>query len=596
MIRPAILVLFVSAIAGSTVWAQDIPTDPEQLGKRAVQVMKTHCYRCHGVEQKVPDLNVLSAESLLKVRGDETSKYAYIVAGKIDDSRLWERAGGDNPDMPPGQPKTTPADRAILKAWIEAGAPMPKGREIKFRSDLDTLNSIGQFLFTVDESDRPFMKFFSLTHLHNNERVSEDDLRLYRAALSKALNSLTWERGLTVPRVVEGSQDTLYAVDIRKLGWDKKNMWLEILKAYPYGLKFSDSRDAALKARAKDIERFSGDDLPYIRADWFVVNATQPPLYHTLLELPTKIKELEKKVGVDFEENFKSTTAGNQRLARAGFVASGVSKQNRLVERHDALFGYWWISYDFKPRRAKADLMRFPLGPKFEANKFPKFVFEHDGGEAIWSLPNGMQAYILIDGKGDRIDSGPIDVVNDPRAVSGTPAIVNGMSCMHCHRRGMISNFRDQVRDSQSVSGEVLRKVEDLYPKFEVMAELTARDEQQFMTSLLKVVGPFLKVGDDKNRDIDEFPEPVGRVAELYLGDLTLTEVALELGLPNGQEVKSRITGNRELLKLGIGSLAQDPPGTLKREKWEARDGTSLMQDFAVELRTGLIPWVPSGK
>ena len=112
------------------------------------------------------------------------------------------------------------------------------------------------------------------------------------------------------------------------------------------------------------------------------------------------------------------------KLVRGGFQQSGVSGQNRLVERHDAEFGaYYWKSYDFKPRRARANLTRFPLGPEFPGNPYPRQAFRHDGGEMIFGLPNGMQGYFLSDGKGRRIDEGPTDVVSDALKTSGTPAI-----------------------------------------------------------------------------------------------------------------------------------------------------------------------------
>jgi serine/threonine-protein kinase len=193
--------------------------------------------------------------------------------------------------------------------------------------------------------------------------------------------------------------------------------------------------------------------------------------------------------------------------------------------------------------------------------------------------------------KGDRIDGpAPVEIVNDPRAVSGTPAIVNGLSCMSCHRQGMISEFRDEIRNSNAVAGKVLQKVQDLYPPAEVMSALTADDEQRFLRALEKTTGPFQKVGDDARKPIGELAEPVGRVAELYQQDLGPEAVALELGLSGVDELKTIVRTNRTLLTFGLGTLVQDPPGTLKRERWEGREGTSLMQDAASQVRRGVTP------
>ena len=35
-------------------------------------------------------------------------------------------------------------------------------------------------------------------------------------------------------------------------------------------------------------------------------------------------------------------------MLRAGFLKSGVSDHNRLIERHESNYGAYWVSYDFK--------------------------------------------------------------------------------------------------------------------------------------------------------------------------------------------------------------------------------------------------------
>ena len=347
-------------------------------------------------------------------------------------------------------------------------------------------------------------------------------------------------------------------------------------------------KDEELQQLAKDVRQFSGNDLPYVRADWFIVTAAQPPLYYDILGIPRKQKELERQLRFDIDQNFLDS-----RMTRAGYAKSGVSKQNRLLERHTAPgTPYFWISYDFLPRRAKGDLIRFPLGPVFPGNKYHNQAFLQDGGEIIWGLPNGMQAYMLVDSKGDRIDSGPVDVVFDRSAILGTPSIINGISCMYCHREGMISEFRDEIRGAEAVGGEAYRKVQEIYPPHEEMQRLTRQDRDLFVRALEQTCGPFLKVGDDANKKITDFPEPVGKVAEMYSRDLTPREIALELGIQKMEVLQAKIESNRELLRFGLGTIAQDPPGTIKREKWESRDGTSVMQDVASELRLG-IPVLP---
>jgi serine/threonine-protein kinase len=487
----------------------------------------------------------------------------------------------------------TAAHRDILKRWIEAGAPFPKSRSATKLTEAALYKAVLDFVLKADVDSQPFLRFFSLAHLANNPAVQDLDLRLTRAALSKAVNSLSRERLPVVPQIVPGTEETVMAVDIRRLGWHRKNLWIEVLKEYPYGLDYEKAQDdPELKQSATTALRLTGGDLPMVRADWFVAHATRPPLYHTLLGIPTKLDELEKQLGVDFKAAFKDSSSASQTLARAGFGRSGVSSQNRLIERIETSTGlYYWISYDFKPRKVKSDLVRFPLGPKFTENDFSRFAFEHDGGEVIFSLPNGMQGYMLVDNLGNRIDIGPPEIVNDISALTGNPAIINGVSCMNCHRQGMIAEFRDEIRQAKAVSGKVQEKVESLYPTSEAMQTLVAQDESRFLAALEKITGPFQKIGDDAGRPIADLAEPVGAVVRSYTRDLGPDELALELGLASGADLISVIRGNPDLQRFGLGTLTQSPPGTIKREKLETRDGTSLLQDIAVQVRRGVSPF-----
>lgn len=54
------------------------------------------------------------------------------------------------------------------------------------------------------------------------------------------------------------------------------------------------------------------------------------------------------------------------------------------------------------------------------------------------------------------------------RKTAGTPLVVNGISCMHCHQNGMIA-FRDSVRNGLAVFGDVRRKAFELYPPVDEM-------------------------------------------------------------------------------------------------------------------------------
>src|SRR5262249_14884645 len=150
-----------------------------------------------------------------------------------------------------------------------------------------------------------YQRYFTLTHLHNQAGVKAAELQLYRAALGKLVNSLSWQFDVTVPTPLDAGA-TVFAVDLRDLGWDRHDVWDELLKRYPYGLTYADHPDPEVKELAEEVARL-GDprcDVPYLRADWFVANASRPPLYHRVLRLPDCAADLERLLGVDVEEDF----------------------------------------------------------------------------------------------------------------------------------------------------------------------------------------------------------------------------------------------------------------------------------------------------
>ena len=207
-------------------------------------------------------------------------------------------------------------------------------------------------------------------------------------------------------------------------------------------------------------------------------------------------------------------TSTTDTLRRGGLITSGVSRHNRLVERHRTPFGAYWRSYDFKTSAGRGNLLLFPLGPRFRGNAFDDQAFEQAGGEVIFNLPNGLQGYMLADAKDNRLDApAPVGIVSDKSETSGTPEIVNGLSCLACHASGM-KPFRDEIRGHPAVFAGAKRKVEQLHPSPDEMDKLLARDEDRFLRGLEEAMGDFLRSGELAKADIRELVrrinEPIG--------------------------------------------------------------------------------------
>ncbi|WP_165227107.1 c-type cytochrome domain-containing protein [Aquisphaera insulae] len=573
-LRPWLLAAAILTIVRPS-WPIRADGPPAPPADQAVGILRTHCYRCHGQEFKVEGYDVLDRIGLLAKRGE---KSPYITPGKPDESELWNRFD----DMPPKGPRPTSRERETIRKWIESGAPFPATTARRaFLPSAAVLSAIRDHLKGRDRADRPSWRYFTLTNLHNNPKVTEEELKLARAGISKMINSLSRKPEIVVPEVI-GPGGSALAVDIRRLGWDNARVWSRILAAYPYGLRFRDDRDPSLRELALEIEDLIGPDagLPDVRADWFLDAAARPDLYHDILGIPPTVAELERSLGVDVESDFRGNT-----LRRAGFTRSGVSKQMRMVDRHDSQLGYYWKSYDFRRTDKAVNLFRFPLGPAFAGHPFPDEAFTHAGGEMIFSLPNRLQGYMLATNAGQRIGEGPPDIVFDANDSAGGSVIINGMSCMGCHRNGMIE-FKDRIREGVGVSEAARRKVEQLFPAPAEMDRLVKQDQARFLAALEQAIGPFLREPGSKATTRD-LKEPVIPVAKIYQADMDLEAVAAELNLKEGETLRALIRSNRRLERLGMGDLLKDG-GALNRAEWgTAGRGTSAFQKAASELGLG---------
>jgi hypothetical protein len=469
-----------------------------------------------------------------------------------------------------------------------AESPNPPNDRV-YRQPIDDLNAIREHLLIADPADRGHLRFLTLSHLVNNPRITEQDLSILRSAVSKLMNSLSWQSQISIPQIVESTQGSVLAIDLRDWKWSDGKQWLQIVRQYPYGLKRNHVKDTELREVAADIEQLAGTELPYLRADWFVHAASRPPLYSQLLQLPTNLTELANQLNVSLDVAISDSTA-----ARAGFSQSKVALQNRLVERHESRYGAFWLCYDFAPRRGRGDLIRYPLGPRSFEKSLAPYAFEHDVSQALFHLPNGLLAYFTADAQGTRLDvslSG--DVAYDPSATAGTSAIVTGVSCMRCHRNGIVPGFQDEVRAANVLSGNAKELLDRLYIPRDQMDRLIERDNRQYAKALQTATYPFLLDSKESfGQTVDGMVEPISHATREYLRDLGPQEIALEIGIPSLAEIEFQIGNDRELKRMGLGILIQKTPGVIKRARWEAIDGTSFFQDVAAELRLGT-PLVP---
>jgi WD40 repeat protein len=458
------------------------------LAARAHAVLKTHCHRCHGLDGAAKGgFNYVLDRDKLVARDK-------VVAGKAAESELYQRVSKG--EMPPKSQKVRPGpdDLAVLRRWIDAGAPgLRPAAARSFIPSTDVLRFILADLQAVEPRQRRFLRYLSLTHLHNAGRP-EEELEACRQAVAKLVNSLSWHPRLTRPRPIDPAH-TVLRIDLRDYRWNARS-WDRLVAVYPY----------PLPGAAPGF-----DSRHLLRADWFVATASRPPLYYDLLQMPSTDRELERLLRVDVPTDIQEES-----VARAGFNGSGVSQNNRLIERHDAGYGAYWRSYDFSDNTGRQNLFERPLGPTPGQN-----AFVPAGGEIIFNLPNGLQGYLLVDGNGRRVERGPIEIVSDPQRPDR--AVEAGLSCMSCHARGIIPKA-DQVRahlanNPQAFSRADADTIKALYPPEDTMKALMEEDSARVLKALAKA-----GVAADR-------PDPVMATTLRYEAVLDLPAAAAEVGL-----------------------------------------------------------------
>ena len=522
-----------------------------QLAEDSYAIFEQNCFNCHGPDGAYRD--VLLMEHDLLIEGGT------VIPGSPDASDLYKRLLGPTEDgglqMPLGTEPLLAQSIDIIRRWILAGAPDWAATPIidsPFISPDEILDTIESHLMSLAPFDRAFARYLTLTHLYNaGERV--EILREYRKALSKLINSLSWRLEVTNPKPID-PQQTIFYIDLRHYEWDVNDGWTKIEEVYPYHISFDAPAQTALREQLDRLQTEMNCVIPSVHIDWFLATASSPPLYHDLLSLPLTDSELETRLEVNVDRNL--TNAPGDRVWRAGFNNSGVSNNNRVVERHASRYGAYWKSYDFAGSIGTQNIFTHPLD------------FTQDGGEIIFNLPNGLQGYLIVDASGFRLNEAPINIVSNPAA--SDPTVRNGLSCFGCHIEGM-NKFEDQVRSAiESHANPPYDKAQSLR-LYVQKSDLDARVEEdinRYRNALEATGGQFGGV------------EPISRFHEVFQGPVDAAYAAAVVGLGT-ETFLQKVRENIGLQNLGLLALDSEN-GSVKRDAW-----TFSFQDVLNALEGG---------
>jgi hypothetical protein len=564
---------------GTAATADDIkvPTDP--VAKAAFDVLEKSCARCHQEGRLTARERPAKNFGFVLKLDDLAANPNYILPGNPYGSKLFKQIV--DKEMPydvmyegAAEPSPTAADIKALETWIQSlgtqSASACEGR--KFVSNKDMIAMMAADLEKLSKTRVKGTRYLTLTHLKNG-CTDDAAMKVYRQGAIKLVNSLSRSSDVVRLETIDPEQ-TIIRINIDDLGWDARD-WDNLLSVYPYNTQPETQLTAVLAGA-------TGTPMPYARADWFAFTASRPPLYNALLRLPRSFQTLARDQAVDVEGDIRKYL-----VQRAGFQKSGVSQNNRLIERHSSRSGYFWTSYDFAGNKRNQSLFEFPLGPGGPDG------FNHDGGETIFSLPNGFQAYYLNNARGEPLDKGPTNIVRD--LTRKDLAVTNGVSCMGCHDQGM-RKAKDDIRDSvlagKSFPKDVRDAVEGLYPPHEKMDRVIENDAKRFADAMARSgLEPTLKLNG---------VEMINALSKRYEDDVDATLAATEFGLTKDEFSKAATGADKKfrpfLRRLDQGIVPRDQFEVAFRELSEELTNDQVVIIAGVAERPQVTRPVPSAE
>jgi hypothetical protein len=315
-----------------------------------------------------------------------------------------------------------------------------------------------QDLAQFPAAEQPYYAYLTLTTTPEADRERlANVLRFVVPSLSS--RTLLSEQ---LPTPVAGTN--LLRLDLRGLGWE--SVWQSVIKTH-YVPKY---RPDLLASHAVPL---------VIRGDWLASNLMDPietgdAQYQLIYsgKPPKTAGEFLAFWGIQSDPEYVF-----------GLIegASGVAEERvRLIEnRPGAKRNYGWLTRDSAIVAGKTDpLENLPNRAKFDAQELIVGAPKWYGGKS-----GMLQAYFLADGKGNRQEKAPADIVVDHTQLRGVE-IRNSIGCVSCHIQGInpptTDVFRAYIESGARVFADKITQREiDRYLGSDVAKEVT-RDQQSY--------------------------------------------------------------------------------------------------------------------
>jgi hypothetical protein len=316
-------------------------------------------------------------------------------------------------------------------------------------------------------------------------------------------------------------------------------------------------------------------DAPIVRADWFLVQtARQTTLnnredtgtgYYDFLELAS-LKDYFRLIGQN------SNPANSKILIQAVVNSSGVSAQNRIVQRDGCDTGGHWTTLDVFNQSGRG----------IAINHLRVGEFVADVNEHFAPLPNGLPVTFLNDAKGVRQSSAPDKIGGNrsPLNPSADTRIHDNIACLQCHGPAVLMGVEDTVRPTYTGRLGVLTndKSLDLELKRQYKANLNRtldQDRGLYQDAYSTVTGKQAKEA------INTYS---GAFTTYAYSRVDLKTASVELGVTPGAFLKALKDGAQ---RLGSSDFRLDPflttpPQSVDRLTWEDSFGEAQFRLYGV--------------
>lgn len=268
----------------------------------------------------------------------------------------------------------------------------------------------------------------------------------------------------------------------------------------------------------------TGSQIPVVRADWWLhqtaIAADRKAGYYEWLGLGKDEKDFQTLVGADVKTSQKL-----RKDTRAIISRSSVTLNNRSMFRVATLTeGAYWATQDFARSTDVKNSLRL-----IDQDTQP------DASEQYGTLPNGLFAYWLQNGKAERQDTAPDTIASDGQSRGTDRRVHVGLSCVRCHVEGIrpIQDWARRVYQPPfSLKGADYETEKRLRSQY--LSDLQGRikrDQDQFAATLKALNG--LTAATNAKAMADAWDWYAER-------DRTLADLAIELGV-SSERLKTKL-------------------------------------------------------